>query len=340
MGCHAAPVELCFRQCRDDGGVFEGIVGSLAVEHHRAYVLHVGSVVCERTHHQELVTVHDILVFRVADRPLQLYGTGIGEQVVEAEVQRGDSQVLHFVHHLVVLYLIAQNGEAVGQHNVQLHVLVLLGGRHFDEACVGVLLERDAVDGFGSSVLVGIAAANPLHGLVAREGNLQYAQFVVRRARHHVVGIETHVAHWACPNGHHLIVQHLPVVAAQFHNQFALIHQRIQVVGYSSGISPVVAAPLVTKGSVVIAAKPEALKTLVFTILQTVGNGNVRIPVYNAYENSSMSIIHTHECTIEEAVCNGWLNRKCSVYKSTNDPAFDGGRNPTVADGYRFALKT
>jgi hypothetical protein len=50
-----------------------------------------------------------------------------------------------------------------------------------------------------------------------------------------------------------------------------------------------------------------------------------------------MSFIHTDEFTIEEAVCNGWLNIKCSVYKSTHDPAFDGGRNPTVADGYSFS---
>ena len=50
-----------------------------------------------------------------------------------------------------------------------------------------------------------------------------------------------------------------------------------------------------------------------------------------------MSFIHTDEFTIEEAVCNGWLNTKCSVYKSTHDPAFDGGRNPTVADGYSFS---
>ena len=71
---------------------------------------------------------------------------------------------------------------------------MLLCSRHLDEAGVGVLLECNAVDGLGGSVLVGIRTANPCHGLVAREGNLQHAQLVVRRARHQIVGLEVHVA--------------------------------------------------------------------------------------------------------------------------------------------------
>ena len=189
-------------QCR----ILIGVVGLIAFQHHRPDGLQVGILPRERAHDEELVALHDIGIVGILHFPLQLHGSGIGEHAMRVESEHLSREVARIVHRLVVFYLMSQYSEAVDQCRVQFEVLVLLSGRNHDEAGEGVFRKRGAGDGLCVAVLVGIGAADPCHGLSARERYLQHAFFALIRSWHNVVGLEFHVGQRHAAFGYHLIV--------------------------------------------------------------------------------------------------------------------------------------
>ena len=172
--------------------VAEGVGSGALLEGHSADAHQVVVLAGQRAHHVELVAADGILIRGGVNLPLQFHGAGIGQLIVGAEAQQAGRQPERAVQHGVLLVVDGLSHRAHRQLGRNLQARVLLGGRHQDEASVGVVLAI-LMDALRLSVLVDIGDVEIFHGLVAREGNLQHALLVLLRAGHHVVGLEVHV---------------------------------------------------------------------------------------------------------------------------------------------------
>lgn len=167
MRRYAAAVDLLGSECTDQRRVLKGIVGGILFEGHRAYWYIVFFLARQRAHHHELIAAERVVVLWLLHFPLQFHSTCIGQHLVVAELKHRGSEVLGLVQYGIVIVLTGHRHRSYLQLGLDGHAFVLLGGRHGDEAGVGILIEGDAVEG-----LARIAHIDIFDGLVAREWNL------------------------------------------------------------------------------------------------------------------------------------------------------------------------
>ena len=187
------------------------------------------------------------------------------------------------MQHGIVLVIDGLRHRAYRQFGLDGHALVLLGGRHQDEARVGVGLAFH-VDFSRQSILVGISHIESLHGLVAREGNLQHAFLVILRAGNNVVGLEVHVRSRrpGLHDGHGLAVHHLPctsLLAVHLLSHGTLVGNALAAAGH---LAPVVGGD--DKGTATIVS-PVFGSTIIIITNGLMGNTSKRDALINTMQN-------------------------------------------------------